>query len=90
MAGSAGSPPETLTVKLCQCGEVWSGGNAKYCPSGHAYAFEKVEYVPREQSDALALRAEKLLDSRGLDRVDMADELADLELALNAYREATQ
>jgi hypothetical protein len=35
-----------INVKVCECGAMWFGGNAKYCPSGHPYLFRTKRYVP--------------------------------------------
>jgi hypothetical protein len=55
------APEATIVVRHCKCGSRWSGGNTKYCPSGHAYAFTERVYVDLAalDPDALARKFEE-------------------------------
>jgi hypothetical protein len=48
-SGMATEPPATITLRVCKCGEAWSGGNTKYCPSGCAYEFTEHIYARAER-----------------------------------------
>lgn len=43
-------PPVRIKVKVCECGSAWFGGNAKYCPSGHAYRFTEIAYIREDKA----------------------------------------
>jgi hypothetical protein len=102
MAGSAGSPPPAITDYVCpECGRARERpeceGALRPRPEHEPARGLPVEYVPREQSDALHTRIaeaangwlyDKDHDREALTARDrkFADEI---EALLNSYREAT-
>jgi hypothetical protein len=83
---------DLITVRRCECGHEWAGGNVKYCPSGHAYRFKEERYVPASRL-AGAVDAERERVTAAIDQIERDEYLnglrcRDFKEALDAVRDA--